>query len=61
MARCRLAVLLGILGAVFAFSGDVRPQPREGPLAAEIKLLRDQTRIVGIGPGGTEQGADEVV
>ena len=45
---------------------DVRAQPDQTLPAVLTRLsfdnlLRDETRIVGIGPGGTEQGADEVV
>jgi HEAT repeat protein len=42
MAWLRLAALLGVFGAVFAVSGDVRLSAAEESLAAELKLLRDQ-------------------
>jgi HEAT repeat protein len=50
MGRCRLAVLLGTLGAALVFSADVRPQAQDGPLAVEINLLREQN----VGTDGPE-------
>ncbi len=42
MTRCRCALLLGTLTALFALSGEGRPQTGDDALTAELKTLRDQ-------------------